>query len=264
MLKILLAADWPQGSVTIERTANSRRVVPEVEAAIDAAWAQASARLGNHLFDGPVCRMESWQASDDRLHLQLSPSSYKPFLGTNMTHPEFADRFGADVMANTVGVSPALLSSDGYLLMGKRTATVAYYPNRIHPFAGSLEPRDTDVFAAIHRELREELSLEPQDIIDLRCTGIAEDQHLRQPELIFAARSSLTKSEIESRLDPKEHRAMWSTPGTPDGIETAISDRDQLTPVAVASLVLWGRLQFGDGWFDRILREAKIQQDARG
>ena len=47
----------------------------------------------------------------------------------------------ADCLANPVGVSPALLSADNFLIMGRRNASVAYYPNRIHPFAGALEPR---------------------------------------------------------------------------------------------------------------------------
>ena len=43
----------------------------------------------------------------------------------------------------------SLLTRDGWLLYGRRNATVAYYPNRVHPFAGTLEPGDlADVFGA--------------------------------------------------------------------------------------------------------------------
>jgi hypothetical protein len=48
-------------------------------------------------------------------------------------------------------VSPALLTADGFLMMGRRNASVAYYPNRVHPFAGALDPGDADMFAAVRR-----------------------------------------------------------------------------------------------------------------
>ena len=90
-----------------------------------------------------MCRLERWTVSPDgsRLRLSLSETSYKPFYGTNMSHPELADRFGADVMANPVGVSPALETADGYLLLGRRNSAVAYYPGRLHPFAGCWRAR---------------------------------------------------------------------------------------------------------------------------
>lgn len=249
MLRFLRLGNWTPDNVHATWTANTRRRLPEVEYAIGRAWTEALSHPGKYLFDGPMCRLESWHATDNRLDLLLSPSSYKPFFGTNMSHPEFADRFGPEVMANPVGVSPALLTADGFLLLGRRNATVAYYPNRIHPFAGCLEPTDTSVFAAIGREMQEELSLAPPEITNLRCTGIAEDLNLRQPELIFAATTIRTKQQIESRLDRTEHDAIQAIAATEVGVDSALELRDQLTPVATAALMLWGRLRFGQAWF---------------
>ena len=59
-----------------------------------------------------------------------------------------------------LGISVALISRDQRLVMGRRNERVAYYPGRIHPFAGALEPADElDIFAAVRRELQEELGL---------------------------------------------------------------------------------------------------------
>src|SRR5207248_1244381 len=101
--------------------------VPEVERVIDWTWARVAARPGVNLFDGPMCRLESWRAAPDRLELVLSGTSYKPFLGTNLYHPDLADRYGREVLANPVGVSPALQTADGWLMMGRRNTSVAYY-----------------------------------------------------------------------------------------------------------------------------------------
>lgn len=261
MIRFHHNSNCAQGQISIRRAQSGRRIVPEVETTIERAWERAMRRPGVHLFDGPMCRLESWTAADDRLDLVLSATSYRVFLGTNMTHPELAEQFGADVMANPIGLSPALLSSDGVLLMGRRTASVAYYPGRVHPFAGAMEPEDADPFAGIRRELQEELSLAADDISEMRCLGIAEDILLRQPELIFAVRSKRTREEIASRVDPAEHHAIWAIPATQAGVEAGLVHREQLTPIAIATLLMWGRVTFGDAWFEAAVEEATASRD---
>jgi hypothetical protein len=251
MLTFHAIGDWEPGQVTTTWTASTRRIVPEIEQLIDQAWEATLRRPGVKLFDGPMCRMESWESSPQLLRIVLSETSYKPFLGTNLAHPELADRFGRDVMANPVGVSPALHTADEFLLLGRRNASVAYYPNRTHPFAGALEPRDRgDVFAAVERELAEELSLRDSDIAEIRCTGIAEDVALRQPELIFRVRTTLTRSQIESQVHTEEHGDSIAIHARPEHV-LQVLDHPALTPVAIASLLLWGRVRFGLSWFQQ-------------
>ncbi len=262
-LRYLAPGNWPEGRVTHAWAAEGRRRVPAVEAAIDAAWAAKAARPGVRLFDGPMCRLDAWRPTPGGLHLTLSPTSYRPFVGTNMANPILADVYGPDVMANPVGVSPVLLTADGFLMFGRRNASVAYYPGRVHPFAGSMEPSDVDIFAAVRRELAEELSLAAADVSDLRCTGVAEDVALRQPELIFAAATAVTRAGVEARLDPAEHGGTWAVPATSAAVATAIAtDRNRLTPVAVASLALWGRLRWGRGWFQGVTEPAEFGADS--
>jgi 8-oxo-dGTP pyrophosphatase MutT (NUDIX family) len=255
MLTFLATGDWGAEQIRVTQVPGGRRIVPEVERLIDGAWHQAQSRPGIRLFDGPMCRLESWRVEHDVLRLTLSDTSYKPFFGTNLSNPELAERYGRDVMANPVGVSPALRTSDNFLLLGRRNSSVAYYPSRIHPFAGCLEPKDQgDLTGAVRRELYEELSLSDRDILDVRCTGIVEDRELRQPELIFRAEVSLTRVEIESQVHADEHHDSVAIPATRDGIEQMIAD-PALTPVGVASLVLWGRTRFGDEWFATLVRQ---------
>jgi 8-oxo-dGTP pyrophosphatase MutT (NUDIX family) len=249
-LRIHAAGDWRESEVRVSRAANSRRIVPEVEPIIDQTWSEMLLRPGVHLFDGPMCRYESWGVRDGMLHLSLSTTSYRIFAGTNLMRPDLADQYGPNVLANPVGVSAALLSSDGYLMFGVRNHRVAYYPNRIHPFAGAVEPTDDlNLFGAVRRELAEELSLTPAEVPEIRCTGIVEDIQLRQPELIFRANATPSRAEIESRMDTSEHHEVWSVRAEEQSIEQAVQN-PQLTPVAVASLLLWGRLEFGSKWFD--------------
>jgi 8-oxo-dGTP pyrophosphatase MutT (NUDIX family) len=204
------------------------------------------ARPGVHLFYGAMCRLESWSAAHGRLDLTLSETTYKRFLGTNLAHPQLADRYGREILANPVGVSPALLTADNFLMMGRRNASVAYYPNRIHPFAGALDPADANPFAAVRRELHEELGLTEADVPDVRCTGIAEDLSIRQPELIFLARTTRTRGQVEAALDRTEHHGSWAAQADAPSVAAAlVGATDDLTPVAVASLLLYARLTWG-------------------
>lgn len=254
MVTFRAIGDWAPAQVRATWVAAGRRIIPEVEQAIETTWRAALRRPGVKLFDGPMCRLESWQACEEQLTLTLSETSYRPFFGTNLSHPEIADRYGREVTANPLGVSPALLTKDGFLLLGRRNAAVAYYPNRIHPFAGALEPRDgSDVFAAVRRELQEELGLDASAIEDVRCTGLVEDRALRQPELIFRVVTSRSRREIEAQVLPDEHRDSIAIVAEKDAIAKAVLD-PALTPVAVASLILWGRVKFGDEWFAQVRR----------
>ncbi|MGA2233261.1 MAG: hypothetical protein ABSH22_20350 [Tepidisphaeraceae bacterium] len=213
-------------------------VTPDVAALVESAWQTAMSRPGVHLFDGPMVRLDSWQLDNDHLILKLGHTSYKVFLGTNLSHPELADTLGPVALANPLGLSAALESSDGFLLLGRRNAKVAYYPNRVHPFAGSAE--GGDLFAEMRRELMEELSLHDAEIADLRCIGLAEDRSIRQPELIFLVRSTLAREQIESRLDLGEHAGVMAIAATAADVSDALT-REELTPIAKATLTLWSK-----------------------
>ena len=211
----------------------------EVERLIEQTWARETSRPGVHLFDGPMCRLESFDASPDKLHLVVSDTSYRPFVGTNLHNSHLASEYGRDVLANPIGVSTLLETADRFLMLGRRNSSVAYYPDRIHPFAGTIDPNDgEDPFAAAYRELSEELSLAPGDVTELRCVGLVEDSALLQPELMFLARTELTRENVEHRVDRAEHHATWSAMASRLDIESVIRD-PSFTPIGTASLVLW-------------------------
>ena len=236
------SGNWGEGSVRASLVKCTRRVVREVEDEIEVAWSAARQRLGERLFDGPMCRLEHFEAMPALLRLDVSPTTYKPFLGTNLTNATIADRFGSDVLANPLGLSTALESADGWLLLGRRNHAVAYHPGRVHPFAGALEPgpggSEPDVFDEIRRELREELRLPVEAIASIRCIGLVEDCALRQPELIFHALSTRPRALIESNLDDAEHHATYAVRAEADAVARAVTD-PILTPVAIATLALW-------------------------
>jgi hypothetical protein len=242
---------WTPSQITVSWTAAARKIIPAVDELIEKTWNESLRRPGIHLFNGPMCRLESFDTKNNSLHLALSRTNYKTFLGTNLMNGNLADQYGPEVLANPIGLSAALISSDGFLMLGRRNASVAYYPGRLHPFAGALEPREPlDIFADVRRELREELSLGEKDIEQIVCTGIAEDISLHQPEMIFAVKSTRTREEIELQLDAHEHTGIWTSEIHREAIEPALRSKEAFTPIAIAAILLWGRLEFGDKWFN--------------
>ncbi len=262
---IRIAGDWSSDAVKADWVDGSLVPSEPVRSLIQSAWSAALAVPNRTLFDGPMCRLESFDVSAPGVRIGMSRTSYKAFWGTNMSHPELVDQFGPNVLANPIGLSPALRTADGWLVLGRRNERVAYYPGRVHPFSGCLEPGDgtvaqanggsaeaPDVFAAVRRELGEELHLSPDDLTDLRLTGLAEDPRLRQPELIFRVQTRRTREQLQSQLDPAEHREIVAIEATPNAVAAAIRDHTAggLTPIAVATLLLWGRVVLGVEWFD--------------
>lgn len=240
---------WDEGDVVARWVEDGRRREPEVEREIERGWQEILHWDGVKLFDGPMCRLEQFRAAR-QLELDLSRTSYKIFWGTNLNHNEIWRVHGAEVMANAVGMSCALESAEGLLVLGRRSAAVAYYPGRVHPFAGSLEPGEAiDVFAEMRRELGEELHLQAGEVAGMNCLGIIEDASVLQPELVFEARCVLPRREMEERLNAEEHTAcVWVEP-TLDAVDWTL-EKPELTPVAVGTVLLWGLGRFGREWFD--------------
>jgi 8-oxo-dGTP pyrophosphatase MutT (NUDIX family) len=233
---LIVTGHWRPGQVRATWAEDSRPRIDEVERAIEQAWSSANAQKGKKLFDGAMCRLEQWKATPQMLELNLSPTSYRIFVGTNLSNPSLADRFGKSALSNATGLSAGLMTSDGYLMLGRRNKSVAYYPGWVHPFAGSLEPKDAgDVFAAMQRELAEELSIKADEIRDIHCAAIAEDRSIRHPELIFPIFLSLARKQVEERLDAAEHETCRAVPLKAADLEHAIGD-GELTPIAAATV----------------------------
>jgi 8-oxo-dGTP pyrophosphatase MutT (NUDIX family) len=250
---------WEPADVFVRWVPENRTRADDIEKIIAKTWDEAQSRPELKLFDGPMCRLERFTAGKT-LELELSPTSYRIFWGTNLNNSGLAKKYGRGSLANAVGLSCALESADGFLMLGQRNASVAYYPSRIHPFAGALEPAEKmDVFAEARRELKEELGLESEDIAGLACVAIIEDVSIAQPELIVSAKITRTRSQLENSLDQTEHDSLMAIEPIRHKVESSLSD-SAMTPVALGTILLWGREHFGADWFDAAQRAVNLRE----
>lgn len=195
-----------ESEVVVVRVDSTLKTTPDVQELIEKTWLATLARPGVKLFDGPVCRFEFSRDDGHRLVIALSQTSYRMVVGTNFCNPHLARTHGPEFLANPLGVSAALRSRDGLLVLGRRNHSVAYYPGLLHPFAGSVEVRHhINLFDDVRRELNEEIGFAPGDIASIRFAGIAEDRALLHPEAIFVVDSTRDAREILARVREEEH-----------------------------------------------------------
>ena len=72
---------------------------------------------------------------------------------------------------------------------------------------------------------------------------------LRHPELIVLVRCRPTRAQLDGQVDKKEHHTSFAVEPTRPAIDAAVDNR-VLTPVAVATVMLWGKRVLGEAWFE--------------
>ncbi len=229
---------------------------------IESTWEEQqkrSAASNIKLFDGPLCRLIDFGAGHGVLHLTLGPTSFKSFVGTNMTQANLRYLHGVEAMANPLGVSAAVTTHDGFLVLGRRSDRVMYNAGRIHPIGGMVEPagnggQPPDPFETIRRELRDELNIEPDMIKQITCIGLVREKPIVQPELIFDITVDVDAPAVRhlarTAVEADEHEDLVLLMDYPSSVITFLDRHGQeLTPVAMAALLLHGLRRWGSGWF---------------
>ena len=267
------AGRFPPDRVTVAYDDAERPSTPEMDAMIAAEWERQMALAQEHdrmLFNGPLLRYLSHGVENDAdgrpklFRMTVGPTNYRDFVGTNLFHHDRLEAFGWERFSNPVGTTATLMTSDGLICYGRRSAKVSYHAQHVHTFGGAFEEADRladgsiDPFASVAREITEELSIAPEELIDLVCVGLVRDKEIYQPELLFEASLSMTYAEVVTRWEAAEamdeHDSLVSLADAPEAIVPFIRSCGPIAPVAVGALFLHGLLRWGQAWFDQAAR----------
>ncbi len=203
-----------------------------------------------------------------RLHLELGPTCYRDFIGTNVHNAamvlaaEVGHRFATGAtLANPLGISVTIMTVDGFLVFGRRSDKVACHAGFLHTIGGMLEEPDRrddggyDIFGAAARELHEELGTYEEEVREMIVAGLLRDRMLHQPELLFEAASTLTRDNLKSRFDPTmadhQHTGIEFVHDDPEAIIPFIEQAAPVTPIAQAAMLLHGRHNWGVTWYEQ-------------
>lgn len=256
------AGAFEPDAVQVAWDASERPTNDALEALIDAAWREKLALAEQRkqlLYNGALGRLVSSAMDEGRLTLSIGATNYRDFLGTNLYNAAAVRGLGEQFLSNALGTTATVVTRDGNLAYGRRSERVAYHAGYLHTFGGTLEAIDQgpdlsfDVFAAVRRELREELGLADDEIVEMVCTGLVRDHEIMQPELLFDAAIKLSKAELLARFESAaddEHTALEMVDDDPEAIVPFLSRADRIAPVAVAAMMLHGRRCWGREWYE--------------
>lgn len=236
---------------------------PEIQAQIARTWEAECAVAeadGIELYNGRLAQLISAQVAEAGLILTLGPTCYRDFVGTNMRRAAQTTTVGLDARADPLGVSAVVVTQDGRLSLGRRSARVACHAGYLHPFGGMVEEADRskhgfDVFHAIVRELEEELDISRQTIATIAVIALIRDVSLMQPELVFEVNVRCTREQLQARFDAapgkNEHTGLEFVADEPEAIVPFLDNSTPVSPIAQGALLLYGRQQWGRDWYER-------------
>jgi 8-oxo-dGTP pyrophosphatase MutT (NUDIX family) len=235
--------------------------LPDVAHLIAETWNESRIEAASHgrdLFPGAMTRLLGWSAVHETLTLNLGSTDYREFVGTNLRHPELASIYGREALANPLGVSVAVVTTDGQIIVQRRSEQVFEYPGYFHVCGGNVEPEDVvgpsapGVFATVRRELDEEFGIAAGDVLDLVCLGLTENRTILKPDLVFEAHVSLPRAAFESTQHP-EYSHLAFVDG-PDGLASFLIEHGTDTsPAGLACLFAVGRHRYGEGWHEHTM-----------
>lgn len=221
-----------------------------------------AATQGRTLYNGQLVKLVRSDVRGSILCLDLEKTCFRDFAATNLNASPEKPSFALQHRADALGVSGAVMTSDGFLAWGRRSERVYYHQGCLHAAGGMLEQDDRldhgrcDLFGCMARELSEELGIGQEDLATMTVIGLVRDKSILQPELLFDVEVNLSRKDLTSRFTPTrsdgEHTAIEFLYDDPEGYMPFLNATNMVTPVAQALLLLHGRLRWGPEWYEQI------------
>jgi len=170
------------------------------------------------VYNGTICQLRDYQATESELVLRLGPIHFKTHLFT-ITKGKILSHSIPDGPQTGLGVSATILTADNRLLFMKRSQKVATAPGLFDAFGGHIDPNhhrkngpeNTPCpFHAILCELREELNLPPETIQQTKAIGLIENALTTQPEMIFSVRIAEKAEQVAEHATDAQDRSEYS------------------------------------------------------
>lgn len=158
-------------------------------------------------------------------------------------------------------VSGVLISLDNKIVTGLRGGHNE--PDKIMTVpAGSINMSKDPLFDTIEKEIEEETGLKDKDIKSCILNGRIYDNSIAKNSLfIFDIRSILSFDEIKETWkiskDKPEHRELNPVENKPEIIKDYILKTGLLLPPGAGSLLVFGRANFGERWYNDMIDNLK-------
>jgi 8-oxo-dGTP pyrophosphatase MutT (NUDIX family) len=178
-----------------------------VEEVRKSTWAAVCAKRPA-AFDGSLLRMASYWVDGERLSIAASRTRFSAYVATR--HPAFASEYPDADRADPLGLTAIVLTTDGNVIVTKRSLLADQNPGGLYLIGGYAEPGESDgrvdLFNEIAREVEEEIAVRDVSRSEAIAIGLAYDPVFCHPELFLLMPSKSTAADILSGADAAPDR----------------------------------------------------------
>src|SRR6266568_4109173 len=113
----------------------------------------------------------------------------------------------------------------------------------------------TDPFAAMRREIREETGIQAGDTREQFCLGVVYDLATPHGELCFLTELNIGLAEVRGRVpEDDEVKELLALAATAEGVrDFVLSHHGNISATGEPNLLMYGAVRFGEGWFEEVV-----------
>lgn len=176
--RILLQGDFAEEDIVIHYSDKGKRKInPQIESRIDNIWLEtliSAKEKGQQAYDGISYRCDSLSINNGKLHLWISPTSFKIVNGLKKLKEEIW-LLGEDYMSKCIAIASIIKTSDNKFIFGEKTGKTLSNSAR-DLIGGIIEDLEFSssrvIFQTNIRELGEEASIKPEQIASSRLVEV--------------------------------------------------------------------------------------------
>jgi len=195
------------------------------------------------MFSGDLLSVVNNNSNPEYIKLDTILTKYDDYYITRTK--EFQQEFPNQKSTNVLSTGCVSITSDNYVVLGKRSLQLSVSPGKITIVSGMADNEDiiknnqVDVFGCITREIKEEIGVNSNEIKELICMGLIEKPRNQGIFIPFFGSFNIPFSKITERENDGELIELFKIKNSEKEIIKVLEDSTKLSSVAISSLKIY-------------------------
>lgn len=255
VFKVIIGLEIVGKKILFHYDKKKRNIPEEVKRIITSEWRKKDAKIGN-VYAGSknsirLFRYEGHEVKKNDINIFLGETDYRETYGTNIKHPELADKYGEKTLSNALAVCGIIVTSDNNILLFRRSENVLEKPSYWHTIGGHLEMNKRAVLDGpnIYKSLEQELYQEVPSLLGklktIQPICFAQPMDSLKREFGCLIRVEISSKNIKNLELNFEHNKYEIIDGNLKSIVGFLStDKRKVVPMTLATLYHYCLLRF--------------------